>query len=144
MSKKEGAGLGCAIVGGILTLVVILAFIGLVAGWFNGAAETAGFDNSKAQGTAIRDDYESMQQQAETICDVVSAGRKASDDDDPLIVEDPTLSYKAQYRRTASDYNRRMSNIFEAGKTKALAGVSDLPDRAPSVTEAMDQVCHSG
>lgn len=127
------------VLGVALVLALVGGAIGWAGGWFSGAKEVVSFDNSKAQAIAVRGAWTGMQQAAENACDTEDAA--AGGEGDPTLVERPDFAYRASYRRLAADYDRRMSNPFEASKIRRLAGISSLPDVAPSLAEMQSEVC---
>lgn len=126
---------------GIVGVVLVLGFIGGVTGligdWGSETKRLLGPRHSREQVTAVLDLDEKMVATAGNVCSVVNA---RSNEDSPTLVEDPSFAYRATYRRQAAEYNRRMRNFFEAAVTKNLpipASIKGLPDRAPTLEEAM-------
>ena len=120
---------------------VVFGIIGWVGSWGDEVGRVTGAQNSREQTTAVLDDVESMKAAAGNIC---SAQNAKSDENSPTLVEDPAFAYKATYRRIAADYNRRMSNFFEAAVTRQLpipAALGGLPRTAPSLSQALEEAC---
>lgn len=121
-------------IGGLVALIVTVAVLGFVIGWFNTAASIVSPQNVKTQYHAVIEDYESLKAEAANACAVKDAARNESS---PTFLEDPAIAYEAKYRQTAIDYNRRQKNIFEAG----IVGPGGYPKEAPTLTEMQAQVC---
>lgn len=125
----------------VLAVMVILTPLGWGFGWFKGTAEVTGFDNTRQQATALRDDYTSLQATAGNVCDVQRAGDTTSANDPQIIGGTAGFQYRANYRRIKADYDRRMSNAFEAGWVRKYPVLSDLPRQAPSLAQMKHKVC---
>jgi hypothetical protein len=120
---------------------VVFGVIGWIGSWGDEVGRVIGPQNSREQTTAVLDDVQSMKATAGNICSVRDA---KTDENSPTLVEDPAFAYKATYRRIAADYNRRMSNFFEAAVTKRLPipdALSGLPREAPSLSQALQEAC---
>lgn len=129
-------GIGVAILAICFVLAIVAAVGHFALGWWNGAAQTVGFDNTKAQFTDLYGDMESMRAAAANACAAKDANHSASG---PTFLEDPAQAYEAKYRSIEADYNRRFENIFEANAL--LVKPNDLPQRAPTLDEMEAQVC---
>lgn len=140
MSKDQIAGIIAVAISAIISLIIIFGLIGWAVGWFEGAKETASFDNSKAQATAVESNWQGMRAAAQNVCSIEKA-RQDKDEDDPTLLEDPAFAYEARYRMLQTDYNRRMANAFEAAKIRRLAGISELPTEAPDLEQMKRIVC---
>jgi hypothetical protein len=125
----------------IAIVVAVIAGISWVFGWGNEAGRITGPGNVREQNTAIIDDYEAMDAAAANACEAKTASNGS---DDPTLVEDPALAYKATYRRIRVDYNRRMANLYEAQAVRNLPLPSNLrsyPRRAPALEQKMKEAC---
>lgn len=146
LTEKPGRTLGKWFLYGlavVVSLSILFGVIGLIGGWFSGTAQLASFGHSKVEVTAVLGDWTSLQAAAQNVCDVEKAGSK-HESSDPVLIEDPALSYKAVYRRIEQDYNRRMNNLFEAYVTRHLplpGSINHLPQTAPSLKSAEAQFC---
>lgn len=125
----------------LLGFVALIVVIGVVfgvgkfaLGWFGAGAEILGPANVKLQHTTIIGDYEALKQEAANACGAENATERANS---PTFLEDPAFAYKAKYRETAADYNRRMNNLFEGG----LVGPPGYPKYAPTLEEMQAEVC---
>lgn len=99
-------------IGAVVALGVVFAVLGFIGGWFDKAAEVVGPENVSEQYHDVAKDWQAMQAAAANACAV---GDPTSEEGDPVLVENPALAYEATFRNIAGDYNRRMTNIFEAG-----------------------------
>lgn len=124
--------------GALVALFVVIGLISLVGhfalGWFNKAADVAGPENVSTQYAKVIEDWNSLEAEAINAC---GAEDVASQSGDPTLLEDPAFAYKAQFRRTAVDFNRRQQNIFEA----KIVGPSGYPQTAPSLEVMQAKVC---
>lgn len=126
---------------GIILLSIVLGVVGCAGGWFSGTKELVTFQHTKEQTTIVLLDWTQMQAAA---CNALGAQDAKHSSDDPSLLEDPSLSYKAIYRNIKADYDRRMSNFFEARETRHIpipGNIGQLPQIAPSLTEAEAQFC---
>lgn len=124
-----------------IVLAVVGGIIGFVGDWGGEAKRVASPDNVREQNTAVIENWEGMQAAAVNAC---NAKDSAQDKNDPTLVEDPALAYKATYRRQRADYNRRMANLYEAQAVRNLPLPSNLrsyPKVAPSLEEMQRDVC---
>lgn len=87
--------------------------IGFANGWFHRATQVVGPANVSEQFKDVAQEYQSLQTSAANACQAVTDAERG--DSAPTLVESPALAYEATYRRIAASYNRRMTNIFEAG-----------------------------
>lgn len=122
----------------IVALVVIVALISDIGhwafGWFNGAAEVTGFQNTKQQYGIIISDYEGLKAAARNACRAEDAAKANGS---PTLVEDPAMAYEATYERIAVDYNTHENDVFQGG----LVGPGGYPKHAPSLEAMQAQVC---
>lgn len=129
------------IVGTILMLVVIGGIISFASGWGGEAKRVISVPNAREQTTVILGDQRALVAAAGNVCDVRDT---PPDPNSPTLVEDPALAYRATYRNTKADYDRRMSNFFEAAEVRKLPvpdALSGLPKEAPSLSQMMARVC---
>ena len=120
---------------GIIALIIVFALIGLALGWFKGETKIRSFENADAQATAVRDDWNGMIAIVGTACGVTVK------DGAQQFVEDPKTAYRGLYNSKKADFDRRMSNHFEAEQIRGLAHIKDLPDVAPTFDEASQEAC---
>lgn len=122
----------------LVCIVVVIGVVGAVGkfalGWFNAGAEIVGPTNTKLQYTTIIGDYEALKAEAANACGAETAKESPNG---PTLLEDPAFAYKAKYRETAVDYNRRMNNLFEGG----IVAPGGYPKYAPSLEEMQERVC---
>lgn len=125
---------------GILTLlalgaiVLVLNVVGVFGGYASETKRLVSVPNTREQTTQVLNDWTSMQQAA---CNALAAKNADRTSDSPTLIEGPDFAYAAQYRRIKQDYDRRMSNFFEAYLTKKIplpGTISNLPQVAPSLT----------
>lgn len=131
-----------------LWIVTVSVAVGLFGGalhwvgpWGGEAGRVTGVENVKEQNTRLLDDWEQMQAAAENVCDVRVT---AQGQDNPTLLEDPTVAYRATYRRIKADYDRRMANLFEAQAVRNLhlpSNLRGLPREAPTLQEATAAIC---
>lgn len=121
--RQTPLGLLAKVVGIIVALGIVFSLIGWLGGWFSEGQRVTGPANVSAQYGAVIDDWQSLITEAQNACDVTVK----TNSDSPTFVEDPALAYKAQFRNTRTDYNRRMQNIFEA----KLVGPRGYPRTVP-------------
>lgn len=124
----------------IFVIVIVFAIVGGVTGfigsWFGTAAEVAGPTNVKAQYHAVIEDWQSMERQAENVCEIrESKGGRSG----PTFLEDPAQANAAIYRRIQIDYNRRQANIFEAKEVGP--SFDEYPEVAPTLAGMQEKVC---
>lgn len=104
---------------------VIFGIVGLLGGWFQGTKHIVSFQNTSQQYTVVKGDWESMISAAQNACNAQNAAQNSNS---PTLVEDPAFAYKATFFKIRNDYNRRMTNFFEAG----LVGPRGYPKVIPS------------
>ncbi len=124
-----------------LVVSAIFGAVSWVSSWGGEAKRITSPQNVREQNTAIVEDYEAMDAAAANACGAKTA---AQGEDDPTLVEDPALAYKATYRRIRVDYNRRMANLYEAQAVRHLPLPSNLrsyPEVAPTLEQKMAEVC---
>lgn len=124
----------------IIALAILGGVIGWIGSWGGTAARLTGPAHSEEQVTAVLGDWTSLQATAGNVCDA----KNSAGADGPQLVEDPAFAYRATYRRTKADYDRRMSNLFEAYVTRHLplpGSIQDLPQTAPTLNEMTAKVC---
>jgi hypothetical protein len=125
----------------IVVIAIVIGIIGWIGGWFSEAGRVTGVENVRQQTTLLRQDYESLKATAANACDAEKNAGTPSPNDPQIVSGDPALQYKATYRSTQADYDRRMTNAFEAGIIKGSPFLSSLPNPAPTLAEMQDQVC---
>lgn len=124
-----------------LVIAAVVAGAGWVGSWGEEAGRVTGVENTRAQTTAILAAENNMIAAATIACGVETAEKR---DGDPTLTEDPLVAYRANYARIKADYDRRMSNLFEAYATakNPLPGtINALPKVAPTLKERMGAVC---
>ena len=129
------------LIAAVLVLSLIFGAVSWIGSWGDEAKRVTSPANVREQNTQIIEDWEAMTAAAENACDAKTAAKKEGD---PTLVEDPTLAYKATYRRIRVDYNRRMANLYEAQAVRNLPLPSNLrsyPKIAPALNEMMSEVC---
>lgn len=125
----------------IIGLAIVFGIISWVGSWGGEVKRITGPENTREQAITLRDDYKSLEATAGNVCDA-EKGAEDPDPNDPQIVGgDPAFQYKATYRRIKADYDRRMSNAFEAGWVRKYPFLNDLPQTAPTLDEMKEQVC---
>lgn len=125
-----------AIIGIVIVLIAIIAFTGRFAcGWGKTVANTASPENVSLQYRQVIEGYEALQATAGNVCDAANMKQK----NDSVFLESPEFTYRANYRKIAVDYNRRMSNFFEAKNFHPKG----YPAQAPSLDEMLDEICPS-
>lgn len=129
----------------LIAVIAVVSIIGGCAAWIGGygseAKRVTGVENVRDQNTQILDLWENMDAAAQNVCDV---GSQKKGEGDPTFVEDPTLAYKATYRKAAAEYNRRMENLYEAQAVRSLplpSNLRGLPERAPTLSEKLAEIC---
>lgn len=121
-----------------LLLGLVLIPFGWGFAWLSAGARVTGPDNSAQQFAAVIGDYKSLEATAGNVCNVKNA---TPDPNSPTLVEDPAFAYKATYRNTKADYDRRMANAFEAGIVKRYPGLNKYPRTAPTLKQMQKKVC---
>lgn len=106
------------LIGVILAFVIVIGFIGFVAGWFNKGKEIVGPENVEQQFSVVITHYESLIAASENACQVQEAGTGESSDRDPTLIEGPELAYAAQYRKIEAKYISTVDDAFKAGIVK--------------------------
>jgi len=122
-----------------IVLAIVVGVINWFGAWGGTAAKLTGPQHTEEQTTAVLDDWTSMKAAAGNVCDA-----KASAGNGPTLVEDLALAYRATYRRIEADYDRRMSNLFEAYVTRNLplpGTLRGLPRVAPTLGEMVKEEC---
>jgi hypothetical protein len=138
--KRTAAKWFAIVLGVILALSLLGGIIAWVSSWGGEAARITGPDNTRQQAFALRDAYTSLDAAAQNVCDVQKSSGDSKEGDPTIIGGDPALQFKATYRRIEQDYNRRMSNAFEAGWVKNYPFLDDLPDVAPTLEEKLAEI----
>lgn len=136
------------IIGVVVAALLLIFVLGLVIdacdvgnGYRKEGKRVVGVENVKEQNRAIIEDWNSMEAAAANAC---GAKDTKKDEDDPTLVEDPSLAYSAKYRQIRVDYNSRMANLYEAQAVRGLPLPSNLksyPKVAPTLREMQTQVC---
>jgi hypothetical protein len=125
----------------VLAMILLLSFafgiLSWVGGWWSGDKETTGFQNTRTQAYQLRDDYNNLVATAGNVCDAEKAKGEPNPNDPQIVGGDPAFQYEATYRRIKADYDRRMSNAFEAGWVHHYPTLRDLPRTAPTLGEAL-------
>lgn len=131
---------GAAFLALVFCLGIVWGVLSWASSWGGEAKRITGPDNSREQTTAVLADWRGLQAAAGNACDAkTNAGT-----DSPTLVEDPTLAYRATYRRIKADYDRRMGNLFEAAATRKLPlpdALGGMPREAPNLTAMQREVC---
>lgn len=128
----------------VLVVGACSAATGLIGNYAHEAKRTVDVPNNREQTTAILEDEEGMKVAAANVCDVQAAGEGKHSADDPQLIENPTIAYRATYRRMEADYNRRMRNFFEARNDRHVpipGNIGNLPEVAPTLTQRLSEVC---
>lgn len=124
-----------------VTIALIVGAVTWITSWGAEAGRVTGVQNTREQVTKILQADADMTAAAENACEAKTAAKTAGD---PTLIEDPTLAYRATYRRIEADYNARMNNIFEAyitAKNPLPGTINQLPRKAPTLNERMATVC---
>lgn len=137
---RTSAKWGCVGTVIVVVLIAIFGIGGLVGGWFDGAKEAVGFDNSKNQTTIILQDEKEMIATAGNVCDFKDSEPESSEDDPQLVGGGASVQYKQTYRRIKADYDRRMDNAYEGRLVPKFQGDS-LPREAPTLEERLEELC---
>lgn len=122
----------------LIGIVAVMGSLSFIFGWINTAADVASPRNVTTQYAAVIEDWNGLEAAAENACNASSARTEQG----PTLLEDPALAYKAKYRQIAVDYNRRQTNIFEAGLVGPdNCGAEQCRDLAPTLAEMQRRVC---
>lgn len=124
-----------------IVIGVVIGGVMWISSWGAEAGRVTGVQNTREQVTKILQADADMIASAENACEAKTAAKTS---DDPTLIEDPTLAYRATYRRIEADYNARMNNIFEAyitAKNPLPGTINQLPRKAPTLKERMATVC---
>lgn len=122
-----------------LLLMAVLTPFGWGLAWLRTASDVTGPVNTQQQAFSLRDDYQSLRATAGNYCG--ARGAKSSANDPQIIGGDPSEQYAQTYRRIEADYDRRMSNAFEAGWVRHYPFLRDLPQTAPTLKQMALEVC---
>ena len=125
------------IVGIVFVVAVVASLIGFALGWITLPIRNGSADNVEDQFRTGYELYESLQATAQSVC----SAQKAYDLETDPSAKSQRLSYlqayETNYNRIAADYDAWSRNIFEGG----IVRPSDLPARAPSLSEMKSQTC---
>lgn len=138
----------------VVLAAIVISGVGFVCGIFGDAKDVGNgyrkegkrvisVENVKEQNTRIIEDWESMNAAADNACAVGEAQARGADD--PTLVEDPTVAYRATYNRIRVDYNRRFANLYEAQAVSDVpiipSNLRSYPKVAPTFREKLAEVC---
>lgn len=127
-----------AIVAFVVLVSLIVSIGGIFGGWFSEATHQVSAANVKEQFRFVYDDLNSLKAEARQICTAQQAVKDAGTD--PAVVsqrETQLIAEKNNYNRIAGEYDAHLQDAFRSKYIRP----SDVPSRAPSVSDMTTQVC---
>ena len=124
-------GLGLFIVAGL-----VLGIVGLGAGWFKAGTDIISPDNVKSQWQFAYDTEAALDAIGSQWCTAKKAEDAALTNDERLQRSSQRIAVEQNYDRVAATYNGRLADVFRAKLVKP----SDVPDRAPTLTQVVERI----
>lgn len=128
----------------IFLVYIFLALVGVVGNYGQEAKRTIDVPNNRQQTTSVLDDENSMIAAAQNYCDARDEAKQQTNGDDPVILGADASSQRLTYNRLKADYDRRMSNFFEARNDRHVpipGNIGNLPQIAPRLKARVVTVC---
>jgi len=125
------------VVGLIVAASVIGGIVVWVGGWAAVPAQVTSAENVQKQWAFAYQYDESLQAAARQVCSAEKGVAESSSDMERTQRRSQALAYEQNYARIEAEFNAKLRNAFEA----KYVAPSDVPKRAPTLTEMKAKVC---
>ncbi|MFA5185624.1 MAG: hypothetical protein WC551_03995 [Patescibacteria group bacterium] len=125
------------LLGLFVAVVVIAVAVSWVAGWGAVPVQVASAENVQKQFAFAYQYDESLQAVARQVCSAEKGVAESSSDVERTQRRSQALAFEQNYARIEAEFNAKLRNAFEA----KYVAPSDVPKRAPTLTEMKVKVC---